>query len=73
MPRDLVDLNAWMRDNLRVQWVAIEMPWNFETQVIGLLRPPLNQDHNTNHPMFSTVEEARRLLQESGKSNLLSY
>ena len=52
-------LTAWMDINLRVQWVHVPEPWDIETEIVRLMRPPLNRTHNQEHPFYKEVGEAR--------------
>jgi hypothetical protein len=55
-------LQAWQRAHLSVQWVAALSPWVLEPAVVALLRPPLNRDHNSDHPEYRRVGAARKAL-----------
>jgi hypothetical protein len=52
-------LSAWMREHLRVTWAEHPEPAAVEAAVIAELRPPLNQEHNTSHPLHSMIAVAR--------------
>jgi hypothetical protein len=48
-----------MHEHLRVTWVAHPAPWDIETTVIADMRPPLNIDHNRDHPYCDTNRALR--------------
>jgi hypothetical protein len=52
-------LSDWQRKHLRVSWARAEKPWLIEAEVIGLMRPPMNREHNQLHPFYSTIGSAR--------------
>jgi hypothetical protein len=52
-------LTAWMRDGLSVSWVEHESPADVERDVIQILRPPLNWQHNRAHPNWAELDSAR--------------
>ena len=58
-------LTTWMRTHLRVTWCPHPLPRTVERAVIAALQPPLNQEHNTAHPAYSTVRAARARLRAS--------
>jgi hypothetical protein len=52
-------LTEWMEEHLRVLWVAHPTPWDVEVGVIRGMRPPLNIDHNRDHPYCVTNRRLR--------------
>lgn len=52
-------LSEWQAQNLQAQWVEVAEPWRAEREVISLLRPPLNREHNQAHPFYAEVGRAR--------------
>jgi hypothetical protein len=51
-----------MDQNLRVSWCPAERPWDYEAALIGDMQPPLNSHHNTAHPFYPTLRDARKHL-----------
>ena len=56
---DELALTEWIADNFSVSWVLHDEPALVESEVIRLLEPPLNLDHNGNHPEYARVKAAR--------------
>nr|WP_127783571.1 hypothetical protein [Rhodococcus sp. X156] len=56
---DEARLSQWMREHLRVTWVQHPEPRAVEAAVIAELAPPLNQAHNSDHPLYSSIASAR--------------
>jgi len=56
---DEARLSTWMREHLRVSWAQHPEPHAVEAAVIAELAPPLNQEHNTSHPLYATIAAAR--------------
>lgn len=56
---DEAALTEWMATHLTVSWSECPKPGKVEAQVIGLLKPPLNLDHNVGHPEYAKVKAAR--------------
>lgn len=52
-------LTAWMRQVLHVSWVPHPQPRTIEAEVIGLLGPACNVDHNEHHPSHRQMIAAR--------------
>lgn len=67
---DLDALLAWQRTNLRARWCKVAEPWRpgLESEVIRLMTPPLNRDHNEAHPFYGTIGDARSALREAARS-----
>lgn len=65
----LAELGDWQRDHLRVQWTECERPWLAEAGVVREMGPPLNRDHNLDHPFHSQVGEARDRLRSAARAN----
>jgi hypothetical protein len=59
MDQDEGRLSAWMRQHLRVTWAQHPEPEAIEAAVIAELAAPLNQAHNSSHPLYSTIRAAR--------------
>lgn len=68
---DLAALAAWQRDHLSVQWVECTAPWDAERDVVHTMRPPLNRDHNSGHPAYGLVGDARDALRAAARANPL--
>jgi hypothetical protein len=51
-------LTNWLGE-LSVSWVEVAAPELVEPEVIRLLRPPLNHDHNRCHPNWAALDAAR--------------
>src|SRR4051812_15513039 len=67
-------LSVWQRDHLRLRWVVVTKPWCFESTVIATMKPPMNREHNQDHPFYDAMgraragfREAARQLQEKGQ------
>ena len=58
---DNASLSRWMREQLALTWTEQTDPWRepLEAQVIRLLRPPINLDHNQTHPFYKRMKAAR--------------
>jgi hypothetical protein len=52
-------LTQWMYKHLRVTWVGHKSPWDIEEEVIAGMKPPLNIDHNRDHPYCPTNQALR--------------
>jgi len=52
-------LSAWMENNAFVTWIEHPSPWELEADLIAKLLPPLNLQHNKNHP-FNAILSAKR-------------
>lgn len=52
-------LTNWMSKNAFVTWIKITNPWDFETGLIRELEPPLNIEHNSEHPFCDELYEIR--------------
>jgi hypothetical protein len=64
----LDELAAWQRQHLSVQWVEVTAPWRLEPEVVQLMRPPLNRDHNETHPFYAAVGKAREVLRAAARA-----
>lgn len=53
------ELTTWIAEHFGVSWSESDNPGDIEASVIGALKPPLNLDHNSSHPMYATVKAAR--------------
>jgi hypothetical protein len=62
-------LSAWQTQNLRVQWVEVPEPWRFEGDVLSVLRPPLNREHNQSHPFYVEAGRARNAYRAAARAN----
>jgi hypothetical protein len=56
---DNVALSDWQQQHLRVSWAAVEEPWRYEREVIAILAPPMNREHNQAHPFYEAMGTAR--------------
>jgi hypothetical protein len=56
---DEARLSAWMRQHMRLTWAQHPDPHAVEAAVIARLGPPLNQDHNKEHPLHPKIAAAR--------------
>jgi GIY-YIG catalytic domain len=52
--------SSWLQDKAFVAWAPCEQPWLVEQGLIEALSPPLNLDHNEDHPFFAKLSEVRR-------------
>ncbi len=54
-------LSHWQR-KFALSWAETSDPWrgSLEADVIRLLRPPLNGDHNETHPFHHAMQAARK-------------
>jgi len=52
-------LTQWMASNAKVVWMLYDSPWQVEPEIISLIRPPLNLQHNHDHPFHSTLSAIR--------------
>lgn len=60
LPKDEnYELTAWIQSHLKVSWIIVEEPWQWEPQVIESLQPPLNVQGNSGHPFGPTVRATR--------------
>jgi GIY-YIG catalytic domain len=64
-PTDNAALSKWQLDYLRLQWFVITEPWRLERDVIKAMKPPMNRDHNHNHPFFEGMGGARDRFRET--------
>ena len=58
-PDDERRLSQWMHRRLSLTWAVHPEPWSVKIEVINLLQPPLNLAHNSQHPLYETVSDAR--------------
>jgi hypothetical protein len=56
-----------------VQWVEAPHPWDIEPEVIALMRPPLNRDHNDTHPEYTLVGLARDSVRDEAKTRRMPF
>lgn len=71
--QDEASLDRWMETNgLLLSWVSHDAPWKVEKSVIASLRPALNSDHNTNHPLYPRVKAARSCAIRIARENAIS-
>jgi hypothetical protein len=61
-PEDERSLSAWQRTNLRLRWCTVPEPWGLESDVVKRLAPPMNREHNSHHPFFVRMGDARARL-----------
>jgi hypothetical protein len=52
-------LTEWMRSRLHVSWAQHPSPKSVEADVIKILGPPCNVDHNEHHPNYERMVSAR--------------
>jgi hypothetical protein len=64
---DNAKLSRWMEDHLRVSWAASSAPWKLEPNVIEIMRPPLNIDHNRSHPYCAANRALRAEFKSGGR------
>jgi hypothetical protein len=62
-------LSAWQAAHLRACWTKEEKPWRHEGQVIRLMRPPMNRDHNELHPYYESMGKARDRFRAEAAAN----
>jgi hypothetical protein len=58
-------LREWQEDHLRLRWVVQPEPWQLESEVIAIMRPPLNLAKNEAHPFYCCVKDARDRFREA--------
>jgi len=56
---ELIALQDWQWKHLSVQWVEAPHPLEIEPEVIAVMRPPLERDHNDTHPEYTRLGLAR--------------
>jgi GIY-YIG catalytic domain-containing protein len=66
---DNIALSAWQATNLLVQWTRFADPWEIEADVVDVMRPPLNRDHNERHEFYSKVGAARAHFRAVARAN----
>lgn len=52
-------LSQWMRGYAHAAWIEQEEPWLSERALIAYFRPPLNIEHNTEHPFSAKLSIIR--------------
>ncbi|HEY4280379.1 MAG TPA: hypothetical protein VGM91_19310 [Conexibacter sp.] len=52
-----------------MQWIECADPWVVEASVVRAMQPPLNREHNTDHPFYVAVGEARDALRAAARRN----
>lgn len=62
--QDEARLTEWMGANLRISWSEHPTPRDVESDIIRLLRPPLNVDH-AEGPTVQVIKAARRRYRDS--------
>lgn len=68
---DIAALASWQQRHLRVQWLLHARPWDVEAEVVRAMQPPLNREHNADHPFYAAVGEARAALRAAAGNNPL--
>lgn len=58
-PEDNRALSAWQAAHLRVGWLVVSEPSRFECGVVRTLQPPMNREHNRDHPFYERMGAAR--------------
>lgn len=66
---ELGTLADWQRQHLSVQWTEMVKPWAIENEVIELMRPPLNWEHNQQHPFWLTLDAKRAALRHAARAS----
>lgn len=58
---DNAALSRWQAANTALTWVECLEPWqrSLEADVIRMMRPPMNREHNQTHPFYESMGEAR--------------
>ncbi|WP_405002690.1 GIY-YIG nuclease family protein [Georgenia subflava] len=64
--RSEVGLTAWMIEHLWLTWAEHSSPRDAETDVIRLLRPPLNRANNSSHPNYVELRRRRQVWRSGG-------
>jgi len=54
------ELSRWMEGSAFVVWNECPQPWIHEAELIRALRPPLNLDHNEQHPFCNQLRVLRQ-------------
>jgi len=52
-------LTNWIAENVLLCWAEHAKPWDIEPWLIAELKPPLNLDHNSQHPFYQRLTELR--------------
>jgi hypothetical protein len=52
-------LSEWIKKSAYVFWVEHPEPWQIEEELIHYSKPPLNLEHNQDHPFYLTLSFAR--------------
>jgi hypothetical protein len=65
--QDLAALSAWQAENLQVQWIEVDQPWELEAAVIDALGPPMNRAHNERHEFYPQMGAARSALRDAAR------
>jgi hypothetical protein len=60
-------LSTWVEDNAFVCWVERQRPWEIEPNLISALSLPLNLEHNSAHPFYSTLSAKRKLMRQRAR------
>ena len=57
------------REHLRLAWFVVPEPWVYEDQIIEVMKPPMNRDHNHSHPLYKRMGEARERFREAARTS----
>jgi hypothetical protein len=68
VPAENAALSAWQSSHLRLCWTVEQEPWRHEREVVWLMRPPMNRDHNEDHPFYSAMGAARDRFRAAARS-----
>lgn len=52
-------LTDWQHANLRISWCRLPEPWQVESAVISVTKPPFNLAENSVHPFYKVLKQAR--------------
>ncbi len=55
-------------DHLRVGWVKVARPWDVEEGLVRAMRPPMNREHNADHPFYEQMGEARKRFRSGARA-----
>jgi len=57
--RDNQQLSEWQQVHLQVSWATVGEPWSIEALAVASMAPPMNREHNHDHPFCPAMGSAR--------------
>ncbi|MEJ7784735.1 MAG: GIY-YIG nuclease family protein [Solirubrobacteraceae bacterium] len=61
-------LSEWQITHLRLRWAVTSEPWHFEKNLIRVMQPPMNRDHNEKHPFYKSMGDARDRFRQAART-----